>query len=361
MPNGISREQQAVIQLLLKTAHFELSLNEQLKQVLDIICHQAGLNWVEMASFYLREADLLERVASFALPLELDARSRQLSLADTVGWQASQGQALVWLAAPDQSQTHYDAPGYEICLVPLTTESSCLGLLMLYCQPTVPASERYGISLLELMGGILSTLIFQKLSEQRLARQHRLLQSMSRLDRCFMLKGQDSSLFDEMLIELLELTQSRYGLIAQVPFKQPKVKQTQELIQSDFELRLVACSQNSQPRPHEQKFELRWGSEQAASPLITKLKSGQAVIANQPLADTSIWGFPSGHPPISTFLGIPFYSGSSLLGIAYLANRPGGYSFDLIQELEPFIQNCLSLFELSGRDSEQDPLMPEPV
>ncbi len=356
MPNGISREQQAVIQLLLKTAHFELSLSEQLKQILDIICRQAGLNWVEMASVYLQEAELLERVASFDLPLELDARSRQLSPADTASWQMAQGQSLLWLAAPKQIQTPYDAPGYEICLVPLTTDSKYLGILMLYCRPAVPASERYSTALLELIGGVLSTLIFQKQAEQRLARQHRMLQSASRLDRCFMLKNQDFSLFPEMLVELLDLTQSRYGLIVQISFKQ-----VQQMNMTDPEIRLVACSQNIQSMPNNQKPELFWRQNQSDSPLLTRLKAGQLVISNQPLTDASIFGFPAGHPPISTFLGIPFYSGCSLLGMAYLANRPGGYSSDLMQELEPFIQTCLSLFELSGNDSKQGPLTPEPV
>jgi diguanylate cyclase (GGDEF)-like protein len=48
-------------------------------------------------------------------------------------------------------------------------------------------------------------------------------------------------------------------------------------------------------------------------------------------------GLPKGHPPLKAYLGLPIYSGSKLLGMAGVANRKGGYTEALTEEIKPFV------------------------
>lgn len=340
MPELISRDQHAVVQLLLRTGHQQLGLRDLLKQALDIVCRKAHLDWVEMASVYLLEDNQLERVASFDLSLELDARSRQLSEADTPAWQVVSGQALVWRLAPEQIEAACDILGYETCLIPLYTESAALGLFVLYCRPDAPARERRQTDFLELLASVLSTLIFQKRSEARLARSHRLLQGVAKLERTFITQDQNPILFEEMLAELLELTGSRIGFIGRVLQHEDGTPYITTLAHSKIVW-------DSSHRPGYEPFVGGGLNLQDLNTLFgAVLTSGEPVISNDPLNDALSQGLTAGHPPLRTFLGIPFSYGNRLIGLACLANRPGGYSQDQLEELAPLIATCASLLEL---------------
>jgi signal transduction histidine kinase/CheY-like chemotaxis protein len=75
------------------------------------------------------------------------------------------------------------------------------------------------------------------------------------------------------------------------------------------------------------------------------IMTGKPVIANSPRTDPRRGGTPAGHPPLNAFLGIPFFRGNNLMGMVGIANRPGGYSEDIIKFLEPFLITCSNLIE----------------
>ncbi len=64
------------------------------------------------------------------------------------------------------------------------------------------------------------------------------------------------------------------------------------------------------------------------------------VISNTPGTDPRRGGLPDGHPPLRAFLGVPLHSGGQMIGMAGVANRPGGYDEKLVADLEPFLQTC---------------------
>jgi len=57
---------------------------------------------------------------------------------------------------------------------------------------------------------------------------------------------------------------------------------------------------------------------------VTTLK--RPFLTNRPAWDPARPGFPSDHPPIRSFLGVPILSGDSVVGFIALANKPGGYA-----------------------------------
>lgn len=75
------------------------------------------------------------------------------------------------------------------------------------------------------------------------------------------------------------------------------------------------------------------------------LKTGEIVISNNPKEDPRSGGLPDGHPPIDAFLGVPFTLGGRMVGMAGLANRPGGYGEKDVEFLRPLLSTCASLVD----------------
>ncbi len=58
------------------------------------------------------------------------------------------------------------------------------------------------------------------------------------------------------------------------------------------------------------------------------VRTGQALVANDPACDPRAGGLPPGHPKVHAFLGVPILRGTEVLGLVGVANRPGGYGAD---------------------------------
>jgi PAS domain S-box-containing protein len=56
------------------------------------------------------------------------------------------------------------------------------------------------------------------------------------------------------------------------------------------------------------------------------LKTGVSQIVNDPLSDPDRRGIPAGHPPLTSFLGVPLKRGQETFGFIGLANKAGGYT-----------------------------------
>jgi len=59
-----------------------------------------------------------------------------------------------------------------------------------------------------------------------------------------------------------------------------------------------------------------------------------SLIVNEPLSYPERVGTPEGHPPISSFLGVPLRDRNKVIGMIAMANRESGYTSDQQQDLE---------------------------
>ena len=74
------------------------------------------------------------------------------------------------------------------------------------------------------------------------------------------------------------------------------------------------------------------------------LRDGKGFYTNDPDSDPEKIGFPSGHPPVDSFLGVPLFHANKTIGMVALANRAGGYrDVDLksLETLAPAIVQAL--------------------
>lgn len=84
------------------------------------------------------------------------------------------------------------------------------------------------------------------------------------------------------------------------------------------------------------------------------LSTGETVIANQAPSDPRAGGTPSGHPPLTSFAGVPLYHLGSLVGMVGLANRAEGYDDELINWLEPLFANAATVIRVMQSDAEAE-------
>ncbi|CAI7779700.1 unnamed protein product [Closterium sp. NIES-54] len=120
--------------------------------------------------------------------------------------------------------------------------------------------------------------------------------------------------FEHLLGALLDMTSSKFGLIGSVLFQANGAPYLKAWYRDNSHRGLVFTN--------------------TSNLLGATLLSSAPVISNRPPLDPRSGGVPPGHPPLSAFLGVPLIVGSEMIGMYALANRAGGYSRALLQELE---------------------------
>ena len=165
------------------------------------------------------------------------------------------------------------------------------------------------------------------------------LELIGRLQGRFLLESLPQEIFESLLSELLLFTKSEYGFIGEVLYQengQPYLK--------TFAITNIAWSDETQEfyaqnAPQGMEF---FNLNTLFGAVMT---SGKPVIANRPSEDPRRGGLPPGHPPLHTFLGVPFYLGNTIMGMAGLANRLEGYDESLVEWLNPVFNSCAQMIE----------------
>lgn len=174
--------------------------------------------------------------------------------------------------------------------------------------------------------------------DKSVRRQNLLLQAIARVQGCIPTVAEPKPLFESLLSTLLSLTRSEFGFIGEVLYAndEPYLK--------THAISRIAWDDESREffdRHAPEGLEFRNLKTLFGSVLTT----GQAVIANDPPNDSRSGGLPPGHPPLTAFLGLPFYRQSRLVGMVGLANSPIGYSVDDVVFLEPLLTSCAYIID----------------
>jgi len=178
----------------------------------------------------------------------------------------------------------------------------------------------------------------RKHAEERLRLSHGLLESIHTAQARFIATGNPHTAFQEFLDALLSLTDGRFGFIGErciTPDGHPYLK-THAI--TDISWDEQSRAQFTAQAPNLEFYDLNTLLGEA---LIT----GEPIISNNPSQDPRSGGLPPGHPPLSSFLGLPFFSGEKLIGMIGLANRPDGYHREMQDFLQPLLSTCGNLIE----------------
>ncbi len=137
------------------------------------------------------------------------------------------------------------------------------------------------------------------------------------------------ALFDDMLQGILRLTESEYGFIGEVIYKDSETPY----------LKTYALSNISWNKDTKELYDKYAASGMEFHNLKTlfgaALVTGRIVISNHPATDDRAGVLPKGHPPLNAFLGIPLGEKNNLIGMIGLANRKDGYSEEILHMMNP--------------------------
>jgi len=141
-------------------------------------------------------------------------------------------------------------------------------------------------------------------------------------------------LFNGLLDTLLELTGSEYGFIGEVFYNEDNFPYIKSHATTN-----IAWSDETQ-RLYESTKKKGMIFSRLDSLYGAVLTTGRLIISNHPKSDSRSCGVPHGHPPLNSFMGIPFYNDDTLVGVVGIANRDDGYQPSLADSLGPFLDTC---------------------
>ncbi len=160
-----------------------------------------------------------------------------------------------------------------------------------------------------------------------------LLQTIVEAQSCFIKAENISQSFDGVLDSLLTLTESGYGFIGEVLHDE----EGKPYLQTHA---ITNIAWNEETRKLYAEFAPNINFTSLDNLFGNVITSGKHVISNHPTDDPRRGGLPQGHPALNAFLGVPFYDGDTLVGMAGIGNRAGGYDEDMVSFLHPFLVFC---------------------
>jgi PAS domain S-box-containing protein len=183
---------------------------------------------------------------------------------------------------------------------------------------------------LQLMAQWIGLEIERRESEQQLQTKNQLLQSISRAQSYFISDNlQPTAMFEQILADLLTLSYSNIGFIAEILYND----------ESKPYLQVRAMNQHYDSNPELMSFmdEMVRSTDifKGKSVFSEVLRTGAPLISNNLESDKKLKKLPNGTSPLNTFLGVPLYHGTQLVGMFGLANSPDGYHESFLYTLAP--------------------------
>ena len=175
------------------------------------------------------------------------------------------------------------------------------------------------------------------LSAARADKNGTLLDVIRQVQAEFIADADTPALFDQLLHHLLSITESEYGFIGEILHTAdgaPYLK--------THAITNIAWNAETR-RFYEENVTEGMEFHNLKTLFGAAITTGEPVLANAPSTDPRRGGLPEGHPALNTFLGLPLYSGRTMIGMAGVANRPQGYDEALITYLEPFLATCANI------------------
>lgn len=169
-------------------------------------------------------------------------------------------------------------------------------------------------------------------SKERI-QQQKLSKAIGKSQALFINDGNARKTFEQLLGDITEITESKFGFIGEVFYdKDAKPYLKMQAISN------IAWDQESSAMYERHKTD---GMEfhSLNSLFGTAIVSGRPIISNAPAQDMRAGSKPHGHPPLTAFLGIPIFSGTTLVAMIGLANKADGYDEELIEFLKPMLSS----------------------
>lgn len=226
-----------------------------------------------------------------------------------------------------------DGVGQEYETVIVTKDGVRKNLLVSHADMEIKGERKYCV--------VAKDITERKITEVMLRKNRNILDAISVSQSLYIMESEPQVLFDNLLDNLLQFTNSEYGFIGMVMYDsngKPYLK--------NRAMTNITCDRKNNELYDIPSNGMEFHSLNNLFGAV--IKTGEPVISNDPSNDKRAMGLPDGHPPLKSFLVIPFYHGNEIVAIAGLANTSGGYDEALIEYLNPLFTNYSNIIESFG-------------
>jgi len=183
------------------------------------------------------------------------------------------------------------------------------------------ARDKDGKPLLAVLA--LADITERKLAEKKIRRNNALLQGIKEIFEAGLACETDEDLAAVTLRVAEKLTGSRFGLIGEIG----PDGLLHDIAVWDPGWQQWAMEDKTGPRRPPGSFRIEGLHGQV-------LAEGVPFFTNDPSSHPANIGTPAGHPPLTSFLGVPLAYGGKTIGMVALANRDGGYGDDDLESVQ---------------------------
>ncbi len=176
----------------------------------------------------------------------------------------------------------------------------------------------------------------RKQTEAALQQQQELLEAIRQAQALFIARQNRPQVFNKLLKILVTTTNSEYGFLDEVLYDNG---QPYKLSLALSDISWDAASHRLYQQLVARNLEFRNLNNLSGAPAVT----GEVIIANDAPHDLRAGGLPSGHPPLHSFMGIPLVANGEMVGVAGVANRPGGYTMAEANRIEALTSACANM------------------
>ena len=157
------------------------------------------------------------------------------------------------------------------------------------------------------------------------------LQAQGELQDLYIRNGADRAWWDAALRTVIALSGSQFGFLGRIEHEEDGTPFLHSLAITDI-------AWNAWSRQVFDEFAADGLEFRNLNSLFgVTVAHGDLVVSNDPSSDPRRCGLPPGHPPLEAYVGLPLRDGGTLIGMIGLANRSGGYSPDLEDDLRPVL------------------------
>ncbi len=206
----------------------------------------------------------------------------------------------------------------------------------------------------------------EKKAESELIKSNNILKAITIAQSQFIADTLPHILFDDLLENLLSLTESEYGFIGEIGYNEQGeyyLEETHMKLRGKPYLKTHALTNISwneetsnfydENAPHAMEF------HNLNTLFRAVITTGKPVIFNHSNNDPKRGDLTEDEPSLNAFLGLPFYHNNQLVGMVGVANRLQGYDDNLVEYLRPFLTTCANLIkayrnEASRQQAEQE-------
>ncbi len=192
--------------------------------------------------------------------------------------------------------------------------------------------------------GVLEDVTASRRTDAELVRSNALLDTLTNVQSRFIAGVDPGELFDHLLEDLLSITESEYGFIAQVHHDAEGAPFLRTWAMTNIAWNEATRQMYAEHGPRGMEFH---NLENLFGRAVTDKTH---IIANDPVHDPRQGGRPYGHPPLDSFLAIPVLKAGEVAGVLAVSNRPHGYDEAIVDYLQPLVATVGGMIEAIGSE-----------